>query len=314
MTQGLNRIVEFSEFGGPEVLNLVEQPIREPGAGEVRVRMAFAGLNPVDYKIRRGGAAYGTELPSEAGKELSGVVDATGPEVENLAAGDRVFGFSASGALAEYVFAPAANFVRVPDGLAMDVAGGLALAGSTAWDALASQNLQKGDTIVVTAAAGGVGSILSQLAVHAGVRVIGSASSANHDWLRSRGIEPVEYGAGFQDAVKALLGGTTPTAAFDTHGTESLAELLKLGVPHERINTIAMGGVTPGSPELPEDVKRVGRGPIDLDTLSTLAALVVAGSVEIPIAASFPLDKVADAYSLLESGHLRGKVVVGGSE
>ncbi len=190
----------------------------------------------------------------------------------------------------------------------MDVAGGLALAGQTAWDAIASQGLKAGDTILVSACAGGVGGILSQLAVHAGVRVIGSASPGNHAWLRSRGIEPVEYGPGMVDAVRALLvDGAPPTAAFDLHGAESLGQFLEIGVPPERINTNAMGIA-----DLPPGVRRVGRGSTDLATLATLAALVVDGAVEVPIAGRYPLERVADAYAFLEAGHLRGKVVVSG--
>jgi NADPH:quinone reductase-like Zn-dependent oxidoreductase len=312
--QQRNRVVRFSEFGGPDVLHLDEEPIREPGPGEVRVRMAFAGLNPVDYKIRRGDPHYATALPSDLGRELSGVVESTGPEVEHLAAGDRVFGSIPSGALADRVVTSASFLAFVPDELAMDVAGGLALAGQTAWDAIASQGLHAGDTIVVSASAGGVGGILSQLAVHAGVRVIGSASPQNHAWLRSRGIEPIEYGPGLVDAVQALQsGGAPPAAAFDLHGAESVAQFLELGVPPERINTNAMGRAVPGSAELPAGVRRVGRGPTDLATLATLAALVVDGAVEVPIAARYPLERVAEAYAFLEAGHLRGKVVVSGS-
>ncbi len=319
----LNRVVRFAAFGGPEVLYLDEEPIPEPGPGEVRVRMAYAGLNPVDFKIRRGHPAYGTVLPSAIGRELAGVVESTGPEVESLAAGDRVFGTlpsgpstgsASTGALADHVIAAAASLAFVPDELEMDVAGGLALAGQTAWDAVASQGLRAGDPIVVSAAAGGVGSILAQLAVHAGVRVIGSASPGNHDWLRSRGVEPVEYGPGLVDAVRALLpDGAPPAAAFDFHGPESIGQFLELGVPPERINTNAMSaGAGLGPPPL--GVRQVGRGPTDLATLATLAALVVDGAVEVPIAGRYPLERVSEAYAFLETRHLRGKVVVGSGE
>ncbi|HWM33263.1 MAG TPA: NADP-dependent oxidoreductase [Pseudolysinimonas sp.] len=302
-----NRVVTFSRFGGPEVLQLIDEPLAEPGPGEVRIRMAFAGLNPVDYKIRRGGSQYDTTLPSRAGRELSGIVEATGPEVQRLAAGDAVFGSIPVGALADTVVARETHLAFVPEELPADVAGGLALAGQTAWDALGSQRLAAGDTIVVAAAAGGVGGILSQLAVHAGIRVIGSASSGNHAWLRSRRVEPVEYGDGFVDAVRTSLGGV-PTAAFDLAGGTTVAQLLELGIPAERINTNAMGGAAPAG------VRTVGRGGPDPDVLGTLAALVVDGAVEVPIARRFRLDEVADAFRFLEQGHLRGKVVVGGSE
>ena len=303
----MNRVVVFSEFGGPEVLRVEEAPVEEPGRGQVRVRMAFAGLNPVDYKIRRGGSQYRTTLPSRAGRELSGVVESTGDEVERLAAGDAVFGSIPVGALADTVLVHEANLAFVPDELALDVAGGLALAGQTAWDALASQGITAGDTILVSAAAGGVGGILSQLAVHAGARVIGSASHGNHAWLRSRGIEPVEYGPGLVDAVRALTD-TVPTAAFDLHGAESVQQFLELGIPPERINSNAMGAA------VPPGVQHFGRGGPNPDTLGTLAAMVVDGAVELPIARRYPLERVAEAYEFLEKGHLRGKVVVGGGE
>ncbi|MEO8261237.1 MAG: NADP-dependent oxidoreductase [Pseudolysinimonas sp.] len=299
----MNRVVTFAEFGGPDVLRIEQRPVEEPGAGHVRVRMAYAGLNPVDYKIRRGGPHYGTDLPATIGRELSGVVESTGPEVERLAAGDRVFGSIPVGALADTVVVAEGNLAFVPDNLAMDVAGGLALAGQTAWDALASQGIKAGDTIIVSASAGGVGGILSQLAVHAGARVIGSASPGNHDWLRSRGVEPVEYGPGLVDAVRALVPDGA-TAAFDLHGAESVEQFLELGIPAQQINSIAMGLA------VPEGVQRVGRGGPSPDTLGTLAAVVVDGALEIPIAARYPLERVVDAYKFLERGHLRGKVVV----
>lgn len=302
-----NRVVVFSQFGGPEVLRIEERPIAEPGAGEVRVRMAYAGLNPVDYKIRRGGSQYDTVLPSLIGRELSGVVESTGPEVQRLAEGDEVFGTIPVGAFADTVVVSESQLAFVPADLPMDVAGGLALAGQTAWDALASQGIARGDTIVVSAAAGGVGSILSQLAVHAGARVIGSASHRNHAWLRSRGVQPVEYGPGLVDAVRALTT-EVPTAAFDLFGAESVAQFLELGIPPQRINSNAMGAA------VPLGVRHVGRGPANLDTLGTLAAMVVDGAVEVPIAAEFPLSRVADAFELLEGQHLRGKVVVRGGE
>ncbi|HEV7740910.1 MAG TPA: NADP-dependent oxidoreductase [Pseudolysinimonas sp.] len=303
----INRVVIFSEFGGPEVLHLEQQPLAEPGPGEVRVRMAFAGLNPVDYKIRRGGPQYGTQLPSTLGRELSGVVESTGAEVERLAVGDPVFGSIPVGAFADAVIVPEANMAFVPDDLPMDVAGALALAGQTAWDALASQGIRRGDTIVVSAAAGGVGGILAQLAVHAGARVIGSASRGNHAWLRSRGVEPVEYGPGFADAVRALVD-SVPTAAFDLHGLDSVEAFLGLGIPAERINSNAMGAAVPAG------VQRVGRGAPNVDTLGTLAAMVVDGAVEVPIAGRYRLEHVGDAFELLEGQHLRGKVVVSGND
>ncbi|HWH27112.1 MAG TPA: NADP-dependent oxidoreductase [Pseudolysinimonas sp.] len=303
----MSRVVRFASFGSPEVLEVVEEELGEPGLGEVRVRMRAAGLNPVDSKIRRGGDAYPTILPSGLGRELAGTVESTGPGVQTLAAGDEVFGTIPGGALADSVIAAESFFAFKPAALPWDVAGGLALAGQTAWDALASQKLQAGDTIVVSASAGGVGSILSQLAHREGIRVIGSASSRNHGWLRSRGIEPVEYGDGFVATVRDLAPDGI-TAAFDLAGGDTVRQFIELGVPRDRINTNAMGADTP------EGVQRVGRGPTSLATLATLAAIVIDGAVEVPIAASFSLDEIQAAFTFLDTGHLRGKVIVRGRD
>jgi NADPH:quinone reductase-like Zn-dependent oxidoreductase len=300
----MSRVVRFDRFGGPEVLQVIEQPDVEPGPGEVRVALRAAGLNPADAQRRSGGHGADLALPAGIGRELAGIVEATGPGVERLVAGDQVFGTVPDGAFAERLVRPERFFERKPADLSWEVAGGLALAGQTAWDALGSQGLVAGDTILVSAAAGGVGGILSQLAVHRGLRVIGSASPGNHAWLRSRGVEPVAYGDGLVAAVRELAPDGI-TAAFDLHGPDAIRQFLELGVAPERINTNAMD---------PEEfgIRRVGRGPTALDTLGMLAALVVSGAIEVPIVAAFPFDRVRDAFERLETGHLRGKVVLTG--
>ena len=312
----MNRVVRFDRFGGPEVLELVDEPLTEPRAGEVRVALRAAGLNPADYKRRRGGPQYTVTLPTGIGRELAGVVEAVGPAVDghgaHLSVGDEVFGSVPDGAFQTHLVAGASSFARKQAALSWPVAGGLALVGQTAWDALASQPLETASgesrpTILVSAAAGGVGGVLSQLAVLRGVRVIGSASADNHAWLRSRGIEPVEYGPGLVDAVRALAPEGV-TAAFDLHGASSIRQFVELGVPPHRINTNAMDPRDIAS-EAP-GVRRVGRGPTSIPTLDALAALVVSGDLELPIAASFEFDRVADAFRRLETGHLRGKVVI----
>jgi len=308
-----NRAVRFSRFGGPEVLELVDEPLTEPGPGQVRVALRAAGLNPADFKRREGGPQYSVTFPTGIGRELAGVVEAVGAGVSRLSRGEEVFGTVPDGAFQTHLVADASFFARKPAELPWEVAGSLALVGQTAWDALASQPLEPtgpGEphpTIVVSAAAGGVGSVLSQLAVLRGIRVIGSASPANHEWLRSRGVEPVSYGPGLVTEVRALAPDGV-TAAFDLHGQAAVRQFLELGIPPHRVNTNAMD---PGE----FGIRRVGRGPTSIPTLDALAALVVAGDVELPIAASCSFDAVADAFRRLETGHLRGKVViVGGSE
>lgn len=300
----MSRVVRFDRFGGPEVLRVVEIPDAEPGPGEVRIALRAAGLNPADAKRRSAPGMYDVTFPAGIGRELAGIVDATGPGVERLVAGDQVFGTVPDGAFAERLVQAETYFARKPEGMSWEVAGGLALAGQTAWDALGSQHLLAGDTILVSAAAGGVGCLLSQLAVHRGIRVIGSASRGNHRWLRSRGIEPVEYGDGLVAAVREIAPDGL-TAAFDLHGPAAIRQFLELGVDPDRINTNA-------TDPAPFGIRRVGRGATDLDTLGALAALVVSGRIELPIAASYPFDRVRDAFERLETGHLRGKVVLTG--
>ena len=303
----VNQVVRFSRFGGPEVLELVEEPLAAPGPGEVRIALRAAGLNPADSKRRRGAPQYAVTLPTGIGRELAGVVEEIGVEAvgvgaHQLVVGDEVFGTVPDGAFQTHLVADASSFARKPAGLPWAVAGALALVGQTAWDALASQPLQAGSTILVSAAAGGVGGVLSQLAVLRGIRVIGSASAGNHAWLRSRGIEPVEYGPGLVGAVRGLAPDGI-TAAFDLQGSSTVRQFLELGIPPHRINTNAMDPSEFG-------IRRVGRGPTSIPTLDALAALVVAGDVELPIAASFAFEEVADAFRRLETGHLRGKVAI----
>jgi enoyl reductase len=303
----MNRAVRFDRFGGPEVLELVDEPLTDPGDGEVRVALRAAGLNPADYKRRAGGPQYVVTLPAGIGRELAGVVEAVGADVSRLSVGDEVFGTVPDGAFQTHLIADASFFAHKPAALPWEVAGGLALVGQTAWDALASQPLEhaKGaptPTILVSAAAGGVGGILSQLAVLRGIRVIGSASPGNHEWLRSRGVEPVAYGPGLVDAVREMAPEGI-TAAFDLQGASTVRQFLELGIPPHRINTNAMDPQEFG-------VRRVGRGPTSIPTLDALAALVVSGDIEVPIAESFAFDRVADAFRRLETGHLRGKVVI----
>ena len=297
-----SRAVIYYELGGPEVLQVEYIQVPAPGDGQVRVRFAAGGLNPVDAKIRGGRSRIQMPLPVAVGREFSGVIEAVGQGVEGFSVGDAVFGSIPQGGFADWVVAPASVVARVPEGVALEVAAGLALAGQTAWDALESQNLRPGDVIVVSAAAGGVGGVLAQLAVARGIRVIGTASEANHEWLRSRGIEPVIYGAGLRDR----LATTAPdgiTAVFDQFGPETIEAALALDVPAERINTIATDATVYG-------VRNVGRGAVHPPTLDALAALVADGTLDVPIAAAYPLSEVRAAFAFLEAGHVRGKVVV----
>lgn len=296
------RTVTYDAHGGPEVLRIERLEVAAPAPDEVRVRVVACGLNPVDAKLRGGRSRMQLPLPVRVGREFSGTVEAMGAGVTAFALGQQVFGSIPQGCAAEHLVAPAGAMTAVPNGLTLAQAAGLSLAGQTAWDALESQHLERGATIVVSAAAGGVGGILAQLAVARGIRVIGTASPANHDWLRSRGIEPVAYGEGLA-ARLAELAPHGITAVFDQAGPETIEAVLRLGVPVDRINTIATDASVYG-------VRAVGRGPVHPPTLDALAALVVACTIDLPIEAAYPLDEVRAAFEHLERGHLRGKIVL----
>lgn len=300
----MSRAVRYSEFGPASVLHVeeVDEPVAGPGA--VRVAVRSAGLNPADYKVR-GGGHHGpaVSLPSGIGRELAGVVDALGEGVSAFAVGDEVFGTTVSGGIAEFAVTDAANLARRPAGLDWTTAGGLALAGCTAHDSVASQHLTADDTVLVSAAAGGVGVLVCQLALLAGATVIGTAGPANHGFLRGLGVVPVDYGPGLVERVRdAAPRGVT--VVFDHHGAETIEAGIALGVARERINTIATDPAEFG-------VVRVGRGPANSATLEHLARLVVAGTLVVPIHAVYPLDEVVAAFEELEAGHARGKIVIG---
>ena len=295
--------VKYNEFGPPSVLKVVEVPTPTAKPGRVRVAVRAAGLNPADYKGREGqfhGPSF--TFPAGIGRELAGVVDQVGEGAEGFAVGDEVFGTMVSGALAEYAVTNPASLAPKPAGLDWATAGGLALAGTTAWDSLASQNVTADDTVLVSAAAGGVGVIISQLALRAGATVIGTASEGNHPFLRELGVIPVAYGAGLVDRIRAAAPQGV-TVVFDHHGAETIEAAIELGVDRERINTIATDPADYG-------VVRVGRGPANATTLASLAALVVSGELVVPVEAVYPLGEVVAAFEHLEHGHVRGKIVV----
>ncbi|WP_207456410.1 NADP-dependent oxidoreductase [Desertivibrio insolitus] len=294
------RAVRVPRFGGPEVLTVERLDPEAPGPGQVRVAVRTAGLNPVDSSIRRGPNAYGFEPPLTNGRELAGVVESVGPDVSRLAPGDEVFGTIPIGAQAELVVADEEQFALKPAALPWEVAGGLALAGQTAWDELASQHVTAADVVLVSAAAGGVGVIAAQLALKLGAIVLGTASERNHEFLRGLGVVPLAYGEGLRERLEQL---PRVTVVLDHAGPETLRTALGLGVDPRRINTIA-------TDPAPFGVQRVGRGPRDIRALSTLADLVVDGTLQVPVDSTWAMDDVVDAYRRLEGRHLRGKVVL----
>jgi NADPH:quinone reductase-like Zn-dependent oxidoreductase len=300
--------VRFDEYGGIDVLHVVAVERPAPGPRQVLVRVKAASINPGEAKIRSGmlDAMWPATFPSGEGSDLAGVVEEVGEGVTGFAVGDEVLGFTDNRAShAELVVTEAADLVAKPAGVSWEVAGSLYVAGATACAMVRAVAVKPGDTVVVSAAAGGVGSIAVQLAKNAGATVIGLASEANHAWLTSHGVIPVTYGDGVADRIRAASGGQVD-AFLDTHGGGYVELALELGVQPDRIDTIADYGAV-----AKYGVKADGNAAAgNAATLTELARLVDEGKLEVPIANVYPLDKVQDAFRELERGHLRGKIVL----
>jgi NADPH:quinone reductase-like Zn-dependent oxidoreductase len=303
------KAVQFDRYGGIDVLDVREVPTPSPGEGELLVRVRATGINPGEGKIRQGELhdRWPATFPSGEGSDLAGVVEALGDGVSGFAAGDEVIGFVHDrSSHAEHAVVPAEWATPKPEAVPWEVAGGLYVAGATAWAAVRSVSLGADDAVVVSAAAGGVGSLVVQLAARSGARVIGLASDANHEWLRAHGVIPVAYGDGLAARIRDAARGGAPDAFIDCYGAPYVELAIELGVAVERIDTIAdfegaakHGVKTEGSMEGSTAA-----------VLAELGGLIAAGELEMPVAATFPLSEVRAAFTELEQGHTRGKIVL----
>jgi NADPH:quinone reductase-like Zn-dependent oxidoreductase len=301
----LMKAVRFDKYGGIEVLQVVDVPIPDPSHGEALVKVKAASINPGEAKIREGlmHAMWPATFPSGEGSDLAGIVTKLGPGAEGFKVGDAVIGFTDRRAShAEYVVVEAQNLTIKPAKVSWEAAGSLAVAGSTAYASVRAVSLKKGDTVAVSGAAGGVGSIAVQLAKRAGAEVIGIASPANHHWLAAHGIKPESYGADLGDRLRK----TKIDAFIDTHGGGYVKLAVELGIPRNRIQTIIDFAAVRDY-----GVKAEGSNAArNAAVLAELAKLIASGDLEVPIAATFPLDQVQAAFSLLEKGHVHGKIVL----
>jgi NADPH:quinone reductase-like Zn-dependent oxidoreductase len=303
------KAVRFDRYGDVDVLDVVEVPDPVPGEGEVLVRVKAAGINPGEASIRKGllDDRWPATFPSGQGSDLAGVIERLGRSVERWHEGDEVIGFTDNRASqAELVVVDAENLTSRPAEVPWDAAGALFVAGATAWAAVRAVGAATGDLIVISGAAGGVGTIAAQLARNAGATVIGLASETHHDWLRDHGATPVTYGDGAIERVREAAGGAQVDATIDTFGSGYVDLAIALGVAPERIDTIIdfqaaarHGAKTDGS--------AVGAS---AHVLAELAQLIADGNLEIPIARVYPLDEVRDAYRELEQRHTLGKIVL----
>jgi NADPH:quinone reductase-like Zn-dependent oxidoreductase len=302
------KAVRFGEYGGIGVLRVDEVPRPAPESGQVLVRVKAAGINPGEAKIREGllHPQFPATFPSGEGSDLAGIVEQVGPGVTGFTAGDEVIGWvDTRSSHAEYAVVEAASLVRKPASVPWEVAGALPVAGFTAWATVRAVGASAGDTLVVSGAAGGVGSIAAQLGKRAGATVIGLAGPANHDWLREHGVVPVAYGDGVADRIRAVA--PKADAFIDTYGGDYVELALEqLGVPPERVDTITRFDAVEKY-GIKAEGNAVGASAA---TLEALAGLVAAGDLDVPVAATYPLAQVREAYTELEKGHTRGKIVL----
>lgn len=302
------KAVRFDQYGGIDVLQVVDVERPAPGAGQVLVNIKAAGINPGEGSIRKGlyASRWPATFPSGQGSDLAGIVAAVGEGVQGFAVGDEVIGFTNKRASqAELAVVEASELIHRPRNVSWEVAGSLFVAGTTAYATVRAVSLKRGDTVAVSGAAGGVGSIVVQLAVREGAKVIGLASPAHHQWLSDHHVIPVAYGEGVEERLRAASDNHLD-AFIDTFGADYVELALKLGVRPERIDTIInFEAVTKYG------VKAEGNAQAaNAAVMADLAQLIDQGALEIPIARVYPLAEVREAYRELEQRHTHGKIVL----
>lgn len=302
------RAVRFDHYGDRSVLYVTDIPMPVPAEGEVLIEVRAAGINPGEAAIRRGDldARFPATFPSGEGSDLAGVVREVGPGVDSFAVGDEVLGFSWNrSSHSTFVAVPVTQLIRKPAALSWEVAGSLYVVACTAFSAVRAIDVKPGDTVAVSAAAGGVGSVTVQFLVARGATVLGIASESNAEGLRAHGVTPVAYGDGLEDRLKAAAPEGID-AFIDLFGPDYLHLAVRLGVPTERIETIVFN-------QTASELGVKTDGSVDASTVAVLdqmANLTDDGTIELPIARTFPLDQVAQAFEELEQRHTRGKIVL----
>lgn len=303
------KAITQQQYGGPDVLELTEQPAPKVGPDQVLVRVRSAGVNPVDWKLGAGylDAIQEVTFPLVPGWDVSGVVEQVGVDAGEFAVGDEVIGYVRKdevrrGTYAQYVAAPVRTLARKPAALDWQQAAGLPLAGLTAYQGLHRLGVARGETVLIHAAAGGVGSLGTQLAVALGARVIGTASERNHDFLRDLGAEPVGYGEGLAERVRALAPEGVD-AALDFVGDDAVETSQQVLKKASRVLSVA-----------DHDVRAKGGHYLfvrpDPADLTALADLADAGELTVSVDRALPLSEAAEAWRLSQQGRTRGKLVL----
>lgn len=314
---GMALVVVAPAYGGPEVLSVVEEPVREPGPGEARIEVRAAGVNPVDVKSYSG--AYGNDparLPVRLGAEAAGVVTAVGPGTAGPAgpvqAGDEVIVFRAPGAYASELVVPGQAVIPKPGALDWPQAAGLMLTGVTAWHLLTATQVTAGDTVLVHGGSGGVGLMTVQLAALRGAKVVATASPARHDLLHDLGALPVAYGPGLASRVRAAVPGGVD-AALDLVGTDEAWDVsMELVADTARVATIVAFArglqagikVLGGAPGADPGTEIRERARLDL------ARLAQRGRLRVIVSQTFPLADATAAHHAILDGHTTGKIAL----
>ncbi|WP_057762043.1 NADP-dependent oxidoreductase [Cytobacillus praedii] len=296
----------ISTSGPPNVLQIMEFDTPHAGAGQVRVRVKAAGIQPFDLAVRSSGWAppgLTVRYPQILGNEFAGIIDQVGDKVTDFSVGNEVLGWALLACYAEYVVVSVDQLVHKPQSMPWEEAGAITASGQTAHTALKELGVNEGDTLLIHAAAGGVGTFAVQLARAWGATVIGTASERNHDYLRTLGAIPVTYGDNLAERVRSLAPDGVD-AAFDAAGNDALHASLELVENKDRIGTIVAFDLA----------EQLGVRPIrsqrSVDRLAELVELYSQGKLQIHIRKAFPLHQAADAHREIESGHGRGKVVL----
>jgi NADPH:quinone reductase-like Zn-dependent oxidoreductase len=298
--------VQFSEYGNTDVLRVVDLPVLTADPGQVRIAVRAAGINPIDWKTMQGLMLeeFTLTLPAGLGSDVAGVVDQVGAEVSELHVGDEVMGASLTPSFAESALADPASLIKKPAAINWEAAGSVAGAGATAYAVLNKLGVHPADTLLIHAAAGGVGTFAVQLAVARGARVIGTASQSNFDYLRSMGAEPVAYGDGLLDRVRAIAPRGVD-AVLDASGRGEIPLSIELAGGPERVLTlVAFDAAATGI-----QVHIGGPGSELRPALQQIATLIEQGRLTVPWR-NYPLAQTAAALEASQSGHLHGKIVI----
>lgn len=294
------RKVSFAEFGGPDVLQLIDAEEPHAGPGRIRVAVRAAGVNPVDWRLREGQVlgAHPTELPAGVGLDAAGVVDEVGEGVDGVEVGDRVFG-EGSSTYAE--FAVLSAWARMPEGLSFEEAAGYPSVVETALRVIRETGVLPGQTLLVSGASGGVGSAVLQIARDRGITVIGTGGASNQDYLRGLGALATTYGKGWTERVRQL---GRVDAALDLAGSGVIRELVELtGDPRKVVSIADLGAPAFG-------VRFSGVAGSVPDALAEAARLIARGKLHIPVEKSYPLAEAAAAHIDSQAGHTRGRRVI----